>query len=91
MISGKEVKKVWTEQELQSLPEDGFIHEVIDGELLLRPKKIFATKTFAVAYLSPFMILVEYIVWVWLQAPARDDCVDSAGAYFGRKTSIRSA
>jgi Uma2 family endonuclease len=31
-------KKVWTEAELQSLPEDGFIHEVIDGELVMSPK-----------------------------------------------------
>ena len=26
-------KKVWTEEELQALPEDGYIHEVVDGEL----------------------------------------------------------
>ena len=29
-------KKVWTEAELQALPEDGFIHEVVDGELKRR-------------------------------------------------------
>ena len=26
-------RKVWTEAELQALPEDGFIHEVVNGEL----------------------------------------------------------
>ena len=31
-------KKVWTEAELQRLPEDGFIHEVVDGELVMSPK-----------------------------------------------------
>src|SRR5688572_1276471 len=31
-------KKVWTEAELQTLPEDGFIHEVVDGELVMSPK-----------------------------------------------------
>jgi len=31
-------QKVWTEAELQSLPEDGFIHEVVNGELVMSPK-----------------------------------------------------
>ena len=31
-------EKVWTEAELQSLPEDGFIHEVVKGELVMSPK-----------------------------------------------------
>ncbi len=34
-------KKVWTEEELQSLPDDGFIHEVVDGELVMSPKNNF--------------------------------------------------
>jgi len=33
--------KIWTEAELQALPEDGFIHEVIAGELVMRPKNNF--------------------------------------------------
>jgi Uma2 family endonuclease len=31
-------KKVWPEAELEALPEDGFIHEVVDGELVMSPK-----------------------------------------------------
>src|SRR5438045_1824401 len=31
-------RKVWTEAELQALPEDGFIHEVVNGELVMSPK-----------------------------------------------------
>jgi Uma2 family endonuclease len=31
-------KKVWTEAELQALPEDGFIHELVDGEIVMSPK-----------------------------------------------------
>jgi Uma2 family endonuclease len=31
-------KKIWTEAELQALPEDGYIHEVVDGELVMSPK-----------------------------------------------------
>ncbi len=34
-------RKVWTEAELQSLPEDGFIHEVVNGELVMSPKNDF--------------------------------------------------
>src|SRR5437762_11942401 len=34
-------KKIRTEAELQSLPEDGYIHEVANGELVLRPKNSF--------------------------------------------------
>lgn len=33
--------KVWTEEELQSLPDDGFNHEVVDGELVMSPKNNF--------------------------------------------------
>src|SRR5947209_4499261 len=31
-------RKVWTESELASLPEDGYIREVVDGKLVMSPK-----------------------------------------------------
>jgi Uma2 family endonuclease len=34
-------KKDWTEAELEALPEDGFIHEVVDGQLVMSPKNNF--------------------------------------------------
>jgi Uma2 family endonuclease len=34
-------KKVWTEDELQALPDDGYIHEVVNGELIMSPKNNF--------------------------------------------------
>jgi Uma2 family endonuclease len=34
-------QKVWTEAELQSLPDDGFIYEVVNGELVMSPKNNF--------------------------------------------------
>lgn len=34
-------KRVWTEAELMSLPEDGYIHEVVAGELVMSPKNNF--------------------------------------------------
>jgi len=34
-------KKLWTEAEIQGLPEDGYLHEVVDGELIMSPKNDF--------------------------------------------------
>jgi len=34
-------KKVWTQAEMQALPEEGFNHEVVDGELVMSPKNDF--------------------------------------------------
>ncbi len=34
-------KKVWTETELQALPEDGYTHEIVNGELVMSPKNNF--------------------------------------------------
>jgi hypothetical protein len=33
--------KNWTEADLQRLPEDGYTHEVVDGELVMSPKNDF--------------------------------------------------
>jgi len=30
--------KIWTETELQALPDDGYLHEVVGGELIMSPK-----------------------------------------------------
>jgi Uma2 family endonuclease len=30
--------RVWTEAELEALPEDGYLHEVVNGELIMSPK-----------------------------------------------------
>jgi Uma2 family endonuclease len=34
-------KKVWTEADLQALPDNGYIHELVDGELVMSPKNNF--------------------------------------------------
>ena len=33
--------KVWTEEELEALPDDGYLHEVVNGELVMSPKNNF--------------------------------------------------
>jgi Uma2 family endonuclease len=33
-----ETRKVWTEADLEALPDDGYIHELVDGELVISPK-----------------------------------------------------
>ena len=34
-------KKVWTEADLLALPEDGYAHELVNGELVMSPKNDF--------------------------------------------------
>ena len=34
-------KRVWTEADLKGLPEDGYNHEVVDGELVMSPANDF--------------------------------------------------
>lgn len=34
-------QRIWTEAELQALPDDGYLHEVVDGALVMRPKNNF--------------------------------------------------
>jgi len=34
-------RKNWTEADLQSLPEEGYIHEVVNGKLVMSPKNDF--------------------------------------------------
>ncbi len=34
-------QKIWTEVELQALPDDGYLHEVVDGALVMSPKNNF--------------------------------------------------
>lgn len=31
-------RRVWTEAEIQALPDDGYNHEIVDGELVMSPK-----------------------------------------------------
>ena len=31
-------RKIWTEADLQALPEGGYIHELVNGELVMSPK-----------------------------------------------------
>ncbi|PYL00863.1 MAG: hypothetical protein DME19_03740 [Verrucomicrobia bacterium] len=41
IAEAESTKKIWTEVELQSLPEDGYLHEVVNGELVMSPKNDF--------------------------------------------------
>src|SRR5258706_9509905 len=35
-------KKVWTEADLEALPDDGYSHELVNGELVMSPKNNYA-------------------------------------------------
>jgi Uma2 family endonuclease len=34
-------RRIWTEKELQALPDDGYLHEVVAGALVMSPKNNF--------------------------------------------------
>jgi Uma2 family endonuclease len=37
-VENKPVRKVWTDQEIMSLPDNGYSYEVVRGDLVMRPK-----------------------------------------------------
>ena len=40
-VAVEPARKLWTETELEALPDDGYIHEVVDEELMMSPKNDF--------------------------------------------------
>jgi Uma2 family endonuclease len=38
-------KKIWTEAEIQALPDDGYLHEIVNGQLVISPKNNFQHET----------------------------------------------
>src|SRR5437868_11470384 len=74
-ITGESPKKVWSEAELQRLPGDGYIHEVVDGELVMSPKNNFqnedigaelltALRTFAKAHKLGAVVGSNFGCWM---------------------------
>lgn len=51
-------KRIWTEAELQALPEDGYLHEVVNGELVMSPKNDFYHGDISSELLSVLRIFV---------------------------------
>ncbi len=52
-------KKIWTEEELQSLPDNGFMYEVVDGELVMSPKNKFDHENICAALLTAMRTFVK--------------------------------
>ena len=40
-VNTQRSEKVWREEEIEALPENGLIHEVVAGELRMSPKNNF--------------------------------------------------
>ena len=51
--------KVWTEGDLESLPDDGHNHEVVNGELVMSPKNNFQHGDICVRLLSALNAFVQ--------------------------------
>lgn len=41
MAAVSETRKIWTEAELQAMPEEGYVHEIVNGQLVMSPKNNF--------------------------------------------------
>src|SRR5436853_7827637 len=37
-VESKPAPKLWTEEEIRNLPDNGYLYEVVDGELCMSPK-----------------------------------------------------
>ena len=52
-------RKKWTEAELQALPDDGYKHEVVNGELVMSPKNNFEHGHLGMRLGSALLVHVE--------------------------------
>jgi Uma2 family endonuclease len=57
--AAKARKKIWTEAQLQALPEDGYNHEVVDGRLVMSPKNNFYYGFITARLLTALLTFVE--------------------------------
>jgi Uma2 family endonuclease len=51
-VTGEPQQKVWTEEEIQALPDDGCIHEIVNGELVKSPRNDFEHELIATGLLT---------------------------------------
>src|SRR6266496_650474 len=58
-VAVEQPRKVWTEAEIQALPDDGYIHEVVNGELVQRPMNDFAHEHLATKLLTLLRIYAK--------------------------------
>ncbi len=54
-----QVKKIWTEAELQALPDNGCNYELIDGELVVSPKNNFEHENICAGLLSAMRVFAK--------------------------------
>ncbi len=52
-------KKVWTEADLQALPDNGYMYEVVDGDLVMSPKNNFQHENIAADLLMAMRSFVK--------------------------------
>jgi Uma2 family endonuclease len=75
-------KKVWTEARLQALPEDGHIHELVDGKLVMSPKNDFFHGRICTRLSSVLLAFVE--------AKGLGEIVDSSTGFWMKNRNCRA-
>ena len=58
-IAAEMKKKVWTEAELETLPGDGYLHEVVNGELVVSPKSNWLPGEIYARLIAPLKIFAD--------------------------------
>lgn len=81
ITTGNGGKRVWTEAELEALPEDGYLHEVVNGELVMSPKKLFYFDNNATTAVAPEVVetMVPFLTEFWGNP--------SSAYFFGKQVS----
>jgi Uma2 family endonuclease len=78
----KLTKQIWDEAALEALPEDGYIHEVVDGDLVMSPKNNFEHGDICARLLTALMgHIVEHKLGV---------VVDSSTGFWMRNRNCRA-
>src|ERR1051325_1969653 len=69
-VTVEQLRKVWTEAEVHALPDDRYIHEVVNGELVMRPKNNFQHEDIGAELLMALMQM--HVSWArsWVRVSA---------------------
>jgi Uma2 family endonuclease len=82
MSAAVETCKRWTEADLQALPEDGYIHELVDGELVMSPKNDYSHGHFC----SKLLVAL----YLFVQDKRLGDVLDSSTGFWMKNRNCRA-
>ena len=81
-VAVEKPQKVWTEADLEALPEDGFLHEVVNGELVMSPKNNF--------YHGDICIQLSSALHAWVRGNRLGAVLDSSTGFWMHNRNCRA-